>query len=798
MIDLFKSKFFYFLLVVILLPIQITLGIYLYFAPEIPSSSEVASVELQVPLKIFTKDGKLIGEFGEIHRTKLKFEEIPDTFVKAFLAAEDSDYFNHTGVDVLSLVRAAYQFLREGEIVSGGGTITMQVARNYVLTKERTFERKLKEIFTALKIDFSFTKEEIFELYVNQIFLGNRAYGIKAAAEIYYDKNLEDLNLAQYAMIAALPKAPSRINPLINPRKAINRRNYVLRRMLALEFIDQTQFDVASSAPVTASFSGISPEVEADYLAEEIRKYIIKNYGLSAYKDGYQVFSTIDSSYQTAAREAVEEGIEDYEERHGFEKPENHGYLLPKSFKNRSEFFYAFAYDPFSYLDEFGIELEAKNPFSKVMEFLEQQAEFKNFKPAILISVEDKRLLTLNKEGKIENILLANLKKSIRPRINENRKDKKLTDFSEFFESGDLVWLSKDSNQNKSITLSIHPKVQSALVSLNPSSGEILALVGGYNFRNSQFNRAIQAKPQLGSNFKPFLYAAAFENGFSPASIIVDSPLVFDDQNLEEIWRPRNASGKFYGPTRLREALVQSRNVVSVKLLQEVSIKDAKESLEKFGFYKEELPNDLSLALGSYGASPMKNAELFSIFANGGKKVVPYFIDRILFPDGNEINFSEEKKSKTGDYLSQWFGTDEKQADNFSIDPRIAFMINDILKEAAQRGTGRKINELGRKDFAAKTGTSNDAESTWFTGFNENILTTVWFGYDNPSSLGNNEFGSTTSLPIWLNYKKQIIDTIPKGKFKKPSGLIARKINLETGELAKPEDERVKFELFLN
>ena len=798
MIDLFKSKFFYFLLVLILLPIQITLGVYLYFAPEIPSSSEVASVELQVPLKIFTKDGKLIGEFGEIHRTKLKFEEIPDTFVKAFLAAEDSDYFNHTGVDLFSLIRAAYQFLREGEIGSGGGTITMQGARNYVLTKERTFERKLKEIFTALKIDFSFTKEEIFELYVNQIFLGNRAYGIKAAAEIYYDKNLEDLNLAQYAMIAALPKAPSRINPLINPRKAINRRNYVLRRMLALEFIDQTQFDVASSAPVTASFSGISPEVEADYLAEEIRKYIIKNYGLSAYKDGYQVFSTIDSSYQTAAREAVEEGIEDYEERHGFEKPENHEYLLPKSFKNRSEFFYAFAYDPFSYLDKFGIELEAKNPFYKAMEFLEQQAEFKNFKPTILISVEDERLLTLNKEGKIENILLANLTKSIRPRINENRKDKKLTNFSEFFESGDLVWLSKDSNQNKSITLSIHPKVQSALVSLNPSSGEILALVGGYNFRNSQFNRAIQAKPQLGSNFKPFLYAAAFENGFSTASVIVDSPLVFDDQNLEEIWRPRNASGKFYGPTILREALVQSRNVVSVKLLQEVSIKAAKESMEKFGFYKEELPNDLSLALGSYGASPLKNAELFSIFANGGKKVVPYFIDRILFPDGNEINFSEEKKSKTGDYLSQWFGTDEREADNFSIDPRIAFMINDILKEAAQRGTGRKINELGRKDFAAKTGTSNDAESTWFTGFNENILTTVWFGYDNPSSLGNNEFGSTTSLPIWLNYKKQIIDTIPKGKFKKPSGLIARKINLETGELAKPEDERVKFELFLN
>ena len=798
MLYLFKSKPFYLLLAAFLLPIQISLGIYLYFSSEIPSSSEVASVELQVPLKIFTRDGNLIGEFGEIHRTKLKFDEIPDTFVKAFLAAEDSDYFNHTGVDILSLVRAAYEFLREGEIVSGGGTITMQVARNYVLTKERTFERKLKEIFTALKIDFSFTKEEIFELYVNQIFLGNRAYGIKAAAEIYYDKSLDDLNLAQYAMIAALPKAPSKINPLINPRKAINRRNYVLRRMLALDFIDQKQFELAVTSPITASFSGISPEVEADYLAEEIRKFIVKNYGLSAYKDGYQVFSTLDSRYQSAAREAVEKGIEDYEERHGFEKPENYGYLLPKNFKDRSEFFYAFAYDPFSFLDEFGIELETKNPFHRAMEFLEGQADFKTFKPSLLISVEDKRILAINKEGQIENILFQNLKKSIRPRINENRKDKKLNDFSDFFESGDLIWLSKDVRQDNLISLSIHPKVQSALVSINPSSGEILALVGGYNFRNSQFNRATQAKPQLGSNFKPFLYAAAFENGFNPASIIVDSPLVFDDQNLEEIWRPRNASGKFYGPTRLREALVQSRNVVSIKLLQEVSIKNTKKALEKFGFLKEELPDDLSLALGSYGASPLKNAEMFSIFANGGKKVTPYFIDRIVFPNGSEINFSEEEKFETGDYLSQWFGIDTKENENFAIDPRIAFMINDILKEAAQRGTGRKINDLGRRDFAAKTGTSNDAESTWFTGFNENILTTVWFGYDNPSSLGDNEFGSTTSLPIWLDYKKQIIDSIPKGKFKKPAGLIARKINLETGELAKPEDEKVKFELFLN
>ena len=794
MTNLFKSKFFYLLLILILLPIQISLGIYLYFASDLPSSEEVASVELQIPLKIFTSDEKLIGEFGEIHRTKLKFDEIPDTFVKAFLAAEDSEYFNHTGIDIFSLLRAAYQFLREGEIVSGGGTITMQVARNYVLTKERTFERKLKEIFTALKIDLNYSKEEIFELYVNQIFLGNRAYGIKAAAEIYYDKALEDLTLEQYAMIAALPKAPSRINPLVNPRKAINRRNYVLRRMLALEFINQDEYEKSSNAPITASFSGISPEIEADYLAEEIRKYVIQNYGLSAYKDGFKVISTIDSKYQTAARKAVKNGIENYEQRHGFQKPENFSNLLPENFKNRSEFFYAFSYDPFSFIDEFGIELDAKNPFHKVMNFLEKQAEFKTYKPSMLISIEKNRMLSINKEGQIRNILFEDLLNSIRPRIDENRKDKKLTDFTEFFESGDLIWLSEEENL---ISISVHPKVQSALVSINPITGEVLALVGGYNFQNSQFNRAIQSKPQLGSNFKPFLYAAAFENGFNPASIIIDAPLVFEDKNLEEIWRPRNASGKFYGPTRLREALVQSRNVVSIKLLQAISIKDAKESLEKYGFNKEELPNDLSLALGSYGVSPLKNAEMFSIFANGGKKVTPYFIKKIIFPGGREMAFTDEK-STSGNFLSQWYGIKTSKNEESTIDPRIAYMVNDILKEAAQRGTGRKINQLNRKDFAAKTGTSNDAESTWFTGFNENILTTVWFGYDKPTSLGNNEFGSTTSLPIWLDYKQEIIDRIPKSKFKKPSGLIARKINLETGELARPEDEKVKFELFLN
>tara|TARA_B100001029_G_scaffold72034_1_gene58798 strand:- start:1087 stop:3477 length:2391 start_codon:yes stop_codon:yes gene_type:complete len=794
--NLFTSNYFYLALILILLPVQIFLGIYLYFSAEIPSPEEVSEVDLQIPLKIYTADGKLIGEYGEIHRTKLEFNEIPEIFVQAFLAAEDSDYFTHTGVDLFSLIRATYQFLREGEIVSGGGTITMQVARNYVLTKDRTFERKLKEIFAAFKIDFYFTKEEIFELYVNQIFLGNRAYGIAAAADIYYGKALSDLSLPQVAMIAGLPKAPSKINPLINPRKALNRRNWVLGRMRDLNYINEEDFFKARNTPITASFTGVTPEVDADYLAEEIRQYIINEYGLNSYKEGYQVVSTINSNFQASARKAVEKGIEEYERRHGFEKPENYQALIPDLFKNRSDFFYSFFYDPNEFLDEFGIELDTKNPFSNVMRFLERLSKFKNLNPSLILSVKKDTLVLIDELGKIQKIYLSKLKYPIRPKINENRKDKKLTDFKDFFNLGDLIWASNPNEIEQSIAL--HPKVQSALVSIDPSNGDVLAMVGGYNFNASQFNRATQAKPQLGSTFKPFLYAAAFENGFNPASVINDAPIVFEDKNLEDVWRPKNSGGIFYGPTRLREALVQSRNVVSVRLLQELSIEVVKDSLERYGFDKGELPSDLSLALGSYGMSPLNNAKLFSVFANGGKRVSPFFIKKIILPNKEEIIFKEDTEPSKGIYLSKWYGYKAKIDNDFEVDPRVSFILNDILKEAANRGTGRKIRSLNRKDFAGKTGTSNDAESTWFTGFNPEILTTVWFGYDNPKGLGDQEFGSTTSLPIWLDYMSTIVDEIPYKNLKKPSGLIARKINKKTGNLATTEDKDVKFEYFLN
>ena len=776
------------------MPIQFAMGVYIYFSSQLPSTDDVRRVELQLPLKIFTIDAKLIGEYGEIHRTKLTFDEIPEDLVEAFLAAEDSGFFTNTGVDFFSLLRATYELVREGKIVSGGGTITMQVARNYVLSKEQTFERKIKEIFMALKINLSFSKEEIFELYVNQIFLGNRAYGIAAAAEIYYGKKLSELSLAQKAMIASLPKAPSRINPLANPRRALIRRNWVLTRMESLNYIDTDSFDVAIKAPITASFKGVSSEIEADYLAEEIRRYMISKFGLSAYKEGYEVYSTINSKNQLSANKALKFGIESYETRHGFKKPNNYVELLPEDFVQRSDLFYTISYNPEDFKDDFGIAIDLKNPFDKVLDFLSDSPSYTDFSPNIILSSGIKKISLLDKSGVIKTIYFSQLKNKIRPRVNANKKGKFLTGFNSFFEPGDLIWVKNESNS--SYSFGIHPDVQAALVSLEPETGQILAMVGGYNFNASKFNRVTQAKPQLGSNFKPFLYAAAFENNYTPASLINDAPVVFEDSNLEDYWRPKNSSGKFYGPTRLREALLQSRNVVSIRLLQDLGLNKTKNYLTRFGFEKDELPNDLSLALGSYGLSPLENASYFSVFANGGKSIQPFFIEKIV-KNGKEIEFGEKIEIEEN-FIESWVGKKFPKKETFTIDPRVSYIINDILLEATRRGTGKKIKSLNRDDFAGKTGTTNDAESTWFTGFNKNILTTVWFGYDQPSTLGNKEFGSSTALPIWLNYMEEIIDEVAYGIQARPAGLIAKKINMADGMPATPDDNKTMFELFLD
>jgi len=762
-----------FVILLLLLGMGIT-SLNIYIDSKLPDEQKIREIELQIPLKIFSEDGKLIGEFGEQRRTALKFKNIPHHYVNAVLAAEDDNFFSHSGVSYTGLLRSLYRLIVSGRIQGGGSTITMQVAGNYLTSRDVSLYRKVKDIFLAYRLERTYSKQEIFEFYVNRIFFGNRAYGIAAASEVYYGKPLEDLNLSQWAMIAALPKAPSSINPLVNPKRAIQRRNWILNRMLDLGFIHPEQYDLAVLAPVTADYYGLVSEVEAPYVAEEVRRHMIQQYGLKAYSEGLEVYTTINSKFQNMATQSLKKGLEAYDKRHGFRQPDNISELFPENFfekdldSKRDLINNFFNSDSLEQQDESLTEL-----FNLIQNFSENKSRF----IAVVTNNKD-TLEVLTKSGEFFEIPWSEDLSWARAHITENRRGPRPKSFKDIIDLGDLVWIQKDG-LTKSLSLTQLPEAQSALISIDPKSGSILASVGGYDFFQSKFNRVEQASPLLGSNFKPFLYAAAFSEGFRASSLINDAPIVFEDKALEEKWRPRNASGRFYGPTRLREGLVQSRNLVSVRLLREVGVENVRAYAEKFGFDKDRLPADLSLSLGTSSLNPLRNAVAYSVFANGGKKVEPYLIDSIRDRNGNLIY----KKSVI----------EPEQV----IDERIAFLINDILREATIRGTASKVSELKRNDFSGKTGTTNKAESTWFTGYNENIVTSVWVGFDNPKSLGDREFGSTIALPIWLDYKREIIDEIPVSIKLPPEGLSIVKIDKESGKLASEETTRPAFEYFL-
>ena len=747
----------------------------IYIDSKLPNEELIRNIELQIPLKIYSSDKKLIGEFGEKRRTALKFGEIPTHYVNAVLAAEDDDFFSHSGVSYTGLLRSVYRLVKAGRIQGGGSTITMQVAGNYLTSRDVSLFRKVKDIFLAYRLEETYTKEEIFEFYVNRIFFGNRAYGIAAASEVYYGKSLTQLNLAQWAMIAALPKAPSSINPLVNPSRALIRRNWILKRMLDLEYIHPEQFELAVNASLTANYFGLVSEVKAPYVAEEVRRYMIQEYGLKAYSEGLEVFTTIDSKFQNSATKAVKEGLESYDRRHGFRQPKNISNIFPANFFRLPKKSQLLEIE--SFLNADSIDTVDEKSLSEVFKSLESYVQNKDRFLAVVINPRD-TLEALTKTGKIINISWSDELSWARPYISENRRGTKPRGFEDILKEGDLIWLKRDVVTN-SISVTQVPEAQSALISLEANTGSILALVGGYDFFLSKFNRAEQASPLLGSNFKPFLYAAAFSEGFTPATLINDAPIIFEDDALEEKWKPRNASGKFFGPTRLREGLLQSRNLVSVRLLREVGVNKVREYAEKFGFDKQRLPADLSLSLGTASLNPLTNAAAYAVFANGGKKIEPYVIDRIVDRAG-KILFKKQVK-------------ETRQV----IDSRIAFIITDILKEAAARGTAKKISALNRKDFAGKTGTTNKAESTWFTGYNEKIVTSVWMGFDQPKSLGDREFGSSTALPIWMDYKKEIIDLIPITNTMPPQGLSIVKIDRVSGGLASEESSDPIFEYFL-
>ena len=604
-------------------------GFYLYLSPQLPSVASLKDIRFQTPLRVYSADNKLIGEFGEKRRTPIKYTEIPEHYVKAILAAEDDQFYSHNGVSIKGLLRASTELIATGSIQSGGSTITMQVARNFFLSRRQTFARKFNEILLALKIERELSKDEILELYVNVIFLGKRAYGIHAAAEVYYGKPLNELSLAQLAMIAGIPKGPSIFNPIANPDRALERRNWILGRMKDLDYISESNYLLAVKQPVSANYHSAQVAVEASYIAEMARKETIEKFGLDAYTNGYKVYTTIDSKMQQVAQTAVVNGLIEYDARHGYRGPEHQ---LPLEETPQAE------PNDQTLTEALSKETDTKIPeetLTQWQNYLEKLPEYGSLIPAAVVSIAEKDFTAVFANGERATIFWEQGLASARPYISENSRGPAPKTAGDVVNLGDVVRLKFDIK--KGWILSQIPQAQAALVALDPNNGAIRSLVGGFDFDYSHFNRATQAQRQPGSNFKPFIYTAALENGLTPASIVNDAPIVFDDDLLESTWRPENASGKFYGPTRLRKALYLSRNLVSIRVLRQIGITTAKKTLEKFGFDSSKLPKDLSLSLGSHAVTPLEIARGYTVFANGGYLVDPFVINQIRDTEDNII-----------------------------------------------------------------------------------------------------------------------------------------------------------------
>ena len=770
-------------------------GAYLYFAPGLPSVDTLRDVELQVPLKVYSRDGRLIAVYGEKRRKPLKIEDVPQPVIQAFLAAEDDRFYEHPGVDYQGLLRAAAEFIKYRKIKSGGSTITMQLARNFFLGNEKKLVRKIREIFLALEIEhvLKLSKDEILELYLNKIYLGNRSYGVAAAADVYYGLSPDELNYAQVAMIAGLPKAPSKFNPIVNPSRAVERRDYVLRRMRDLNFIDKETYTNSLAAEVTASRHYPKVEVDAPYIGEMVRAHIVNEYGTSeAYNKGFRVYTTVDTRLQQAARSALVNGLRAYDQRHGYRGAETEIEIVSNEIG--------------------GIDTELLD------EELSKLIDIGGLVPGVITHVEAKELkVFIGAEQTIE--IALDSATWARPYLNENAVGEEPDDFSKLFSIGDVIRVTTEDG--KLWQLAQVPNVSGALVSVDPNTGGILALVGGFDYYHSKFNRAVQAKRQPGSSFKPFIYSAALDTGYTPASIINDAPVVFEDVALEDTWRPQNYSGKFFGPTRMRVALYKSRNMVSIRLLNDMGRRHAMDHVTKFGFERERLPYDLTLALGSGVVTPLELARGYSVFANGGYHIEPYLIERIesekgeiLFQSGTlsfceigceEIGKDEQKEFEqvqeitiTGDEINKVsIGKESGDADQQDsriatrvIDEKNAYQMVSMLKDVINRGTATKAKKLGRNDLAGKTGTTNDQHDAWFSGFNGDVVATAWVGFDQDKPLGKREVGGTAALPIWMDYMRVALEGSPENSLPTPQGIITMRIDQETGLLVDQDSSK--------
>ena len=733
------------------------LGAYLYVAPTLPSVDALHQIHLQVPLRVFDRDGGLIAQFGETRRIPLTLAETPERLQQAVLASEDDRFYEHPGVDYHGLLRAVAELARTGKKGSGGSTITMQVARNFFLTREKSYLRKIKEIFLALRIERDLSKEQILELYLNKIYLGNRAYGIGAAVQVYYGKPIDQLTLAQYAMIAGLPKAPSRWNPIANPSRAKERRDYVLGRMHHLGFIDDAEFEAAKMDPVTAAYHGQPIDLKAPYVAEMVRSEMLKRYPETIYTAGFKVTTTIAPKLQRAADQALRHALTEYDRRHGYRGPEDR------------------------------VELPPDATVEQQQAALEDYSSIGGLLPALVLATDEKQLRVMIR-GAGEAVIPWEGLSWARRHISQDKRGARPKRSTDVVAVGEVIRVQ--ATEEGGWRLAQVPDVAGALVSLNPADGAIVALSGGFDFYTSKFNRVIQARRQPGSNFKPVLYSAALNTGMTPATLINDAPVVYYDAAVGRNWRPENYSGKFFGPTRLRKALYKSRNLVSIRLIEKVGVKNVINYAARFGFDPAKLPRSLTLALGTLVATPLEIARAYAVFANGGYRIDPYFIQRIEDAHG-EVFIEAAPPTVCRECDDGTIGATDGVATRAAADqgtqaPRVVaadnvYQMTTMLRDVIRVGTGRKAKSLGRKDLAGKTGTTNEQRDAWFSGFNPEVVTTAWVGFDKLRSLGRKETGGRAALPMWIKYMETALDGVPEVPLKRPPGIITVHINKQTG-----------------
>jgi penicillin-binding protein 1A len=700
--------------------------------PQLPSLEILTDYRPKIPLRIYTADGALIGEFGEERRALIKIQDVPNTMRQAILAAEDDRFYQHGGIDYMDVVRAAITNLTAGGAREGASTITMQVARNFFLSSEKTLTRKLSEVMLAMKIEHNLSKDQILELYINQIYLGQRSYGFAAASQLYFGKPLAQLSVAESAMLAGLPKAPSRYNPVINPKRAIIRQQYVLKRMHHLHFIKDSEFQAALQQPLRIKHDAQTAEVSANHIAELVRQNLFERYQDQIYSSGLKVYTTLRRADQEAANQALRQGVLDYDRRHGYRGPEG-------------------------FMD---IQKNGAPTGEAAEKALEDLDAVSGLEPAIVIDASPKKILAYHKEAEKIEISGDGLRFAQKYLVADAENKQRIR-------RGSIIRVIRDSKRQWQITQL--PQVEAALVSVDPQDGAILSMAGGFDFTRNKFNHVTQAWRQPGSSFKPFIYSAALEKGFTPATIINDAPLSLPGGSAGEPWEPKNFDGAYAGPIRLRTALTKSKNLVSIRILQSITPEYAQDYITRFGFDAAQHPPYLTMALGAGSVTPLQMVAGYSIFANGGYRIQPYFIDRIVDSRGKIL--AQSKPTRAGESAER------------VIDPRNAFIMTSLMQDVVRQGTATKAMQLGRHDLAGKTGTTNDQIDAWFCGFNSKQVAVAWIGFDRPRSLGGNETGGHAALPIWVSYMGKALKNVPESEHPVPEGISIIKINPQNGQI---------------